>query len=65
MLFERILPGGKNDNTREFAGCGDGGVYGGGQCVCVAGGTSGESAARPVAGVESGEWLCESGSGAI
>src|SRR6266446_639865 len=65
MLSNGFCREGKNENTREFAGCGDDGVYGGGQCVCAAGGTSGECAAGPVAGGESGERVCESGSGAI
>src|SRR6267142_4790241 len=65
MLSNGFCREGKNENTREFAGRGDDGVYGGGQCVCAAGGTSGECAAGPVAGGESGERVCESGSGAI
>src|SRR5712692_1681691 len=63
--FERILPGGKDEKTCAFAGCGDGRVYGGGQCVCAAGGTGGKCGAGPVAGCESGERVFESGSRAI
>src|SRR6266852_1222031 len=66
MLSNGSCREGENENTCEFAGCGDDGVYGGGQCVCAASGSSSSKcAARPVAGGESGEWVCESGSGAI
>jgi len=49
MLSNGFCREGKNENTCEFAGCGDDGVYGGGQCVCAADGTSGKCAAGPVA----------------
>src|SRR6266403_135397 len=65
MLSNGSCREGENENTCEFAGCGDDGVYGGGQCVCAAGGTSGECGAGLVAGAESGERVCESGSGAV
>jgi hypothetical protein len=37
----------KNENTYEFVGGGsDDGIYGGEQCACAAGGTSGKCAAQ-------------------
>src|SRR6266850_267854 len=65
MLSNGFCREGENENRLEFAGCGDDGVYGGGQCVCAADRASGECAAGPVAGGESGERVCESGSGAV
>jgi len=46
MLSNGFWPGGENENTLEFAGCGGDGVYSGGQCVCAAGGTSGKCGRR-------------------
>src|SRR5712664_2137260 len=65
MLSNGSCREGENENACEFAGCGDGDTDCGRSYRGTASGTSGECAAGPVAGGESGEWVCESGGGAI